>query len=407
MFGVPLPEVTRALVFLLLLGMFMRGSLAVWCEADGVEVDGHEPQLELHFNIWGDLPEGNSDVLDIGVLFKDSRTLKRLLLYIPEEVKPENLRDLSPILRDQTTLSAVFNDTLSIGESSTGYIRVIRDDKIAFHIVQLNFEEKKDVSVESFSEEDDRTGTIIAFEEELIRKMDHVGDHYVRFRVELSGSLRGLFVSTIEPSDRVFLSSFYKNEMIEFRVNEKRNFSQTLRERRGNAAKTTIAAVHYFLVRELHVEMVQAHTTFHKMRRLEWGLWNHYLQDLGKPDPEKMIIYHWRKIADKNSGGIDDFIALTVFREPVASPAVYVIAIAFLGAIGSAVQSLFSSLVIIKNKSTDNLAIQLAVIVLLGLILLIIYAYFSNPFRLRFRSLWRSLTRSWHELTSVIQGRKE
>jgi hypothetical protein len=78
---------------------------------------------------------------------------------------------------------------------------------------------------------------------------------------------------------------------------------------------------------------------FRKMRRLEPGLWDNYLRDLGSPRPEDMIIYQWRDVSD----AIEDFIALANFRQASANLSTYVGAIVMLGAAGSAAQSLFTS----------------------------------------------------------------
>ena len=61
----------------------------------------------MHFNVWRDLPQPAEDALDIGFLFNDPRTFERLLLYIPGEVMRAHLQDLSSVLEDNTTLSAV------------------------------------------------------------------------------------------------------------------------------------------------------------------------------------------------------------------------------------------------------------------------------------------------------------
>ena len=53
----------------------MNGSLAVWCDTTPRQVSGLEPRLDLHFNMWLDLPGTDSDVLDVGILFKEARQI--------------------------------------------------------------------------------------------------------------------------------------------------------------------------------------------------------------------------------------------------------------------------------------------------------------------------------------------
>ena len=87
----------------------MLGSLAIWCEPVTSPAKGHGPRLELHFNMWKDLPSAD-DVLDIGFLFDDVRTIRKLHFYVPASVPLESIVDLSRVLHDDKTLSAVFDE---------------------------------------------------------------------------------------------------------------------------------------------------------------------------------------------------------------------------------------------------------------------------------------------------------
>ena len=323
----------------------MRGSLAVWCKTDPVQISGHAPSVELHFNIWCGLPGNIPDVLDIGILFKEARPIKELYLYVPRKVDFEQLKDLSSLLKEPTTLSAVFNDTLEVGHHKAGSLEVLKKNELSFRIISVDFAIPDQLTIEHIVEEDGQFGTIITFGSGVFSRMQDVGDHYIRFRLNLSDGLSDMLVSRIEPRDRLFLSSFYRTQMIEFRLNEKRNFSRTLRERQNDGRSPAILAVHYFLVRDLNVEMVQSHATFRKMRRLEPRLWDNYLSELGSPKRENMIIYHWREVAEQNKT-IEDFIALTSFREASDNLWLYILAIIVLGAIGSSTQSLLTSVLV-------------------------------------------------------------
>src|SRR5277367_5049357 len=94
----------------------MDGSLAVWCDTTSKEVVGLEPRIDLHLNLWIELGKGIPDVLDVGILLKESRQIEYLNIYLPGHVPLVAVRDLSVVLRDNTTLSAVFNSTLYVGD---------------------------------------------------------------------------------------------------------------------------------------------------------------------------------------------------------------------------------------------------------------------------------------------------
>lgn len=349
----------------------MRGSLAVWCKTDEVEVASQGPTVELHFNIWCGLPNGNPDVLDIGFLFKETRTIQHVLLYIPGKVIRSQIQDMSEILKDPITLSAVFNDTLDVANGKAESFEALKGGKIAFRVMHVDVNNPRELSIEELSEGDGKSGSLIVIEQDIIKRMALIGDHYIRLRLQLSGSLSDMLVSQIEPSDTVFSSSFYKVQMIEFRLNERRNFSQELRSRLQDGRPPTISAVHYFLIRDLSTEMVQAHSTFRKMRRLEPNLWVNYLLGLGSPKPEDMIIYHWREVAEVGKT-VEDFIALASFRQPGAHLWIYVIGIVLLGGLGSATQSMLTTLV--PGLGIERASfVQLAIIAILATAVWLLY----------------------------------
>jgi len=262
----------------------MRGSLAIWCETNGPKVDGHNPRVELHFNIWRDLLKNSPDVFDFGILFKDLRAIQRLFISIPAEMAGNQIKDLSNLLKDQTTLSAIFNDTLSIAteiDINGGGFAVKKAGPHSRVVLFICHILESDFRVEPLDGEA-QSETLITFEKHFFdRFRNNVVDQYIRMRIILDQDLTKLFVTQIEPLDRFLLSSFYQLETIEFRLNEKRNFSKQLRMKYYTGDEMVIETIHYFLIRDLRVELNQAHTAFRKMRRLEPRLWENYLKALG------------------------------------------------------------------------------------------------------------------------------
>jgi hypothetical protein len=340
----------------------MSRSLAIWYDSSQPVVEDHSAQIELHFNIWKDLPAG--DALDIGVLLKESRTIEQFYIYIPAKIPAGNLRDLAPLLLDQTTLSAVFNDLLVVGAETPHSIAVNRGTATAFHITKLDLNSDVDIG---FIDEGTHTGTIVTIKRHVFKRMHEVGHHYFRLRLDLRGELSSLFQSDDIPTDHMFLSSFYRTEIIEFRINERRNYSTKLREQFPTMAAPTIDGLHYFLVRKTSADLVRAHADFRKMRRLEQDLWIPYLKDLGDPNPspESMIIYHWRELG--TSREIDSYIALAIFRKARANLYVYVLMIILLGATGSAVQAVLSATLVALAPCISNWGAQIATLTLLAL----------------------------------------
>ncbi|MER9107681.1 hypothetical protein NKH95_27615 [Mesorhizobium sp. M0848] len=355
----------------------MRGSLAVWCEVNDIAVDGHPPSLELHFNMWRDLPS-SVDVLDVGFRLKDWRTIKKFFFLIPSRVEKDQIKDLSRALKNDLTLSAVFNDTLAVGKD-TGYsFHAIKDSSnvLLFEVIYLSvFEDIEFLYVE---ESDGTVNTILAFSENFFKKFkSSMGDCYIRFRLELSKSLRQLFSSAYYPLDRVFHTAFYRTDVVEIRVNERRNFGAALRKAYPDMTTPTISAVHYVLICEIGTELVRAHADFHRMRRLEPRLWDHYLERLERIDPEKMVIYHWRK-SIKTDGVIEDFIALATFRRNFLNPKwLVLLLLVTVGALGSGIQALSASIARRYLPADFSEApVQAMALTALSLVLLVLFGAF-------------------------------
>ena len=111
----------------------MRGSLAVWCEAS----PSASPELVLHFNLWRDLP-GSPDVLDVGFQFQHAHSFAKLHFFIPAKVVLEDISDLSEVLEDDFTLSAVFNETLTVGAKDASSFHRCRGPNLLFGLHELH-----------------------------------------------------------------------------------------------------------------------------------------------------------------------------------------------------------------------------------------------------------------------------
>jgi hypothetical protein len=103
-----------------------------------------------------------------------------------------------------------------------------------------------DIELEELSSEDTPETVVVLTDKFFQRLRSQVGDHYVRLRIRLTGDLSKLFVNEVPPPDGFLLSSFYKDETIEFRLNEKRNFSRALHSKMTskNMDEPTIETIH-------------------------------------------------------------------------------------------------------------------------------------------------------------------
>jgi hypothetical protein len=312
----------------------MRGSLAVWCETFDDKIKDHAPKLELHLNIWLDIDKAKHGVLDIGIRFIESRTITKTYIFVPAALDQTHISDLHETLKDSKTLSAIFNDVLEFLPLHNDDYQARKDGEIQLRVVKIG----DDMSIKPLDDTSPKDGTVICLDEGLFNRLDGIEDQYVRLRIRLNKESASAFTISDVPTDRAFFSTFYNDEIIELRINERRNFNEKLRETFKGMCMPEFSAIHYFLIRNLSAEFLRSHADFKKMRLLEPNLWNRYLNEFGSVSVEKMIIYHWRAIAVTDKS-IEDFIAFAHFRKARTNLIIFIVTLALLGALGSLTQA--------------------------------------------------------------------
>lgn len=392
----------------------MRGSIVLWQDTFPIDANGYAPRLEVHVNLWRNsqrTTRDHVDILDIGFRFEELRALRSLSLTLPFVIEPGNVSDLFEVMHDAPTLSAIFNETLTPGsilEHGNCFAASHAERKgVQFFVWRLAVEDRQ---FSTIGEGRDRSTVVTISPEFFERLRPRVGDHYLRLRIRVPIGIRNGFVSSNDPRDSAFLSTISTNEIVEFRLNERRDFSEAIRDRlqAKDCGLINMSAVHYFLIRDMGVEMTQSHASFRKIRRLEPDMWDRYLENCPGFDPARMIIYHWCSFAVSAEAAVESFTALATFRAYyTGSLWVYGSVIVALGAMGSAAQGVgaatASSALTLLGLPSDTV---FANVVLFGLLTaaltLVVYLRWqariagsgssrANPGERRLRKLrWRS-----------------
>jgi hypothetical protein len=184
-------------------------------------------------------------------------------------------------------------------------------------------------------------GTIIHFTETLCARFKDDVDQYIRFRILLNKEMDHTFSQLVRQFDWILLSAIPRDEVVEFRFNERRSLPQEIIDEmsaREHHEQFRLVAVHYFLIRESDSHFVMAHTNFHKVRLLENSLWSKYLQGTAGGDlRHHSFIYHWRSIGEPNLD-LGDYHALAKFRRMITgfwTISFYVLIILLIGIFGN------------------------------------------------------------------------
>lgn len=314
------------------------------------------PAVQLHVNLWRDL-DSHFNFLDVGFVIENVMCLERLYLYLPAPIDKEAIFDLSSALMDADTLNAVFNDVALITTVADDHFIVssgrVDEGKERLRTIHI-LNPKDDIAVHGVNVQGQRCGTTIALNTALcqrIRETRHsTHDHYVRLRIYLQGKARTLFTTEDSSGGLGLALTQDVLETTEFRLNERRSYPAEIL-RRADQGKVNLRSIHYFLIRRKNYQLGSQHQNFRKVRYLEHGIWDSYIQvgpprDNGSRRPtlsaDDMIIYQWRENAGKDEV-LEDFIAYASFHTTRSKVPAYILAIFAIGGIGSAVHNIVVS----------------------------------------------------------------
>ena len=294
-------------------------------------------KLECHFNLWmlnriGHKPNEKLDCfLDIGIKLHQQYEATHINIFIPDQINKSNVQDLGTIFKDKTELvSAVFNEDYGIltrAKEKTIEVQQV-DTTPLFDIYMLDLE--NDVSIESkFG------GSTIN-----IRIPEHLKNkkHYYRIRLKCA------FVDNIgyiynPPASSILEGAFFQTELIDFRVNEKRNLPGSLLETIRQNGDVVFTKTHFFLMREASDDYIFSHKPAGG-RQLEKDIWKTYV---GKEYSfEQITAYHWKEATSHDSFSV--FAKFRSFHSGWRTILIAVGVVILLGTIGGFIANLLYSL---------------------------------------------------------------
>jgi len=302
--------------------------IAIWCSS--IDKQGGPHTLEVHFNLWKlGKKNGPNCFLDVGLMIQDAAEVSHVNIFIPQPVATSDIEDLGTTLRRNPDLvSTLFNEDyrISLGtqEKTVGVLNANRMSIFSIYVLDLD----TDVSIENAF-----GGSIIK-----IRIPPELADekHYYRIR------LKNPYVDSIShiytPANSILESAFSRTELVDFRINEKRNLNSSLLERIHSDGEVNFSKTHLFLMREASDDYVHSHKPPHGSRRLEADLWKNYI--CGDRPFNKMIAYHWKETDTHHS-----FSAFAKFRYIYCTPttiSIFVVIIVALGFLSGFLANLLS-----------------------------------------------------------------
>ena len=297
----------------------MARSLAFWLK--NPSSDGkNNTKVELHFNYWS-LNNGDTNFLDVGVLFTEVGHFDSINLYLPFN---KDLIDYKPdlgkrVCENIVLVSAIFNSPAKHdghielkGIYDFSFTTENENNPLRFftQILPASNDSLGGVEIEG-SNHDNEKGCLFKFPSELFSDIKKDSENYFRFRVVLRSNVHRGISQIYKAKDSFITNHFEKTEMVDFRVNETRNLPEKIRANLNE--RSHLSRVHFFLIREANSEYKMSHSQYSRCRILEDDLWNKYLEEdfSSRKNQGQMLIYHWKTKKEEDS--IDHFSAFAKF----------------------------------------------------------------------------------------------
>ncbi len=268
-------------------------TIAIWY--DRKECSESTPSLDIHINLWR---IKHPKIIDFGFMLKDGSNVEKINIFLPFKVDKEDINDLGKILNsDNELVRAIFNDNYTgkeIAVNSKSHKFSYRSDEFCTYEISFN-----DDMISH-----DYEGTIIKID---LSKADAtiLGKCYLRFRIKCKEI--GPVIYEQHEKWQLFSSAITKTEVIDFRINEDRNYPKDLREIIQN--EFSLKKVHFLIMTNSN-DLFNSNNADYSCRSLEPELWNDYINN-NKLD--NMVAYHLKTKAERD-GSIDSFNSLVTIK---------------------------------------------------------------------------------------------
>lgn len=355
--------------------------------------DSEKPNItlnaEVHINLWK-LPKENpwakkcsyERFIDFGVMIESCpENVETLLFYLPFKIKEGEISDLiKTVNNDSELLCTLFNSDLSIqsvwNNRSYHYVSSPTNDRKDFWMYELGEDNFKLSSCDGgngtllhinimtnipslpkspIKIENEVTKTQLEVQpniedisSEKIKTKDEKGNPslYIRFRIKCDGLENYNYTEKV--SNDFLQSAFSKVEILDFRINDKREINKKVIEKLNKGSYFfSFTKIHFFFVTSSKEEPLPTGKDTPDCRILEIEKWEKYLSGIGNNKKRKMLAYHWSKKQEKEGKPFDNYnLFLKIMHSSINWKTIllYSSVIIVLGALGSWLASFFSNL---------------------------------------------------------------
>lgn len=237
----------------------IHNSLQIWYSGQP------KAELQLDINVWRLKNTLKRKIyLDFGIKIMTPNIVEKVYIYFPFIFNKSNIVDLGEKLKNTSILNGIFNENYSIYAQNKSIDVKGEAGKTIFSIYELDIE--RDIILEqNFS------GTVMSFDVKNKSCPKY-------FRLRIMSNNYGTMFEKYKPKNSFFDSAFIETEIIDFRINEKRNQDSGLMETIDENNEFIFKEINFFVTSPIQDEIVSEGTNLVYKRQLEMGnFWKDYL----------------------------------------------------------------------------------------------------------------------------------
>lgn len=323
-------------------------TIAIWYKSK--KTDDSKQNLDIHINFWklksNALFSGFVTFIDFGFMVYDVSKIDEYYIHFPFKFSKESIYDLGGILKSNMKyVNSVFNENYDLHDSpNAAKQKSVQDNEgnCLFNIYSL------DVNSDDISISHVYDGTKLIINTSTIPIANKCNKYYFRFR--LSGKFISNFVKVHTPRNWFFQSAVTSIDAIDFRINEKRNYHDSLAEVISAANQYNIQKVHFLLMRDAPDDIIADHLKYN-CRELEPLLWQDYVGS--KYILKNIIAYHWSE-KSKPDKPVESFNTLVKVKFHKFNPKTIIIYLLVIGVL-SIIFNIVSSCILKEyDKKTEK-----------------------------------------------------
>lgn len=334
-------------------------TIALWYESNdnGNSANKKEIGLDIHINFWKLKKKyiGYEYLLDLGFMIEDISKLKFFHIYFPFQLNKEDFEDIGDrLIKNHKLINSIFNENYEIHTTPSVPKQCnVQDNKKTplFNIYAIDFKNhKQDFEITKCFD-----GTKLTINLENIRPLEKCYKYYFRIRLK-SNNLQDVYIRKYKPKNWFFQSALTETETIDFRINEKRNYNDSLAEEINKYDEFLINKIHFLLMRYSIEDFDSPHINV-RCRELENDLWRDYIPPYY--NLKNIIAYHWsEKAKDKPIDSFNTLVKIKYYKSNWRTILAYIFLIGILSIFFNVLSNYISSKILLCHITKQSVILN-------------------------------------------------